>query len=78
MPPVKRIYCPPGFSNAPFSRWRHDSQFMETGGLCTENGRPHWQRYAHKKCSPIVGNFHGIFLQLECQDHHVLDTGRAY
>ncbi|GIX85010.1 DDE Tnp4 domain-containing protein [Caerostris darwini] len=63
----------------PFFRWRHYSWFMETGGLCTEmhissNVDP-------KSVAQLRENFMEYFcsaVQLEWQDHRMLDTGHAY
>ncbi|GIX89100.1 DDE Tnp4 domain-containing protein [Caerostris extrusa] len=81
MPPLKRRYCPPGFSDtlSPngdtiLGLWRQEKCVLKTVGRFGSNMHT-------KSAGQLRENFMQYFCsvgQLEWQDHHVLDTGRAY
>ncbi|GIY40109.1 protein ALP1-like [Caerostris darwini] len=81
MPPLKRRYCPPGFSDtlSPngdtiLGLWRQEKCALKTVGRFGSNMHT-------KSAGQLRENFMQYFCsvgQLEWQDHHVLDAGRAY
>ncbi|GIX91743.1 hypothetical protein CEXT_593211 [Caerostris extrusa] len=81
MPPLKRKYCPPGFSDtlSPdgdtiLGLWRQEKCALKPVGRFGSNMHT-------KSAGQLRENFMEYFCsvgQLEWQDHHVLDIGRAY